>query len=330
MNSSNFSSVETCGKIYVTFCEFFQRDLSKLFVILFAFLINIVSSLLMYSIIWYERFGADSKRFLSNKLVSMICWNGIVGVQFLYLSDSTLYLFAPLPKWLCFFFSFFRLTIKTNLLIFLNAIIISKYIFIFWMKNPGSLHDDFWSFFISLWTIGFSSMFNFVRTVHPHLHVIYDYICQDVNPSIDESLGYNKNTQIESFICLFLHIVIAIRIYLFKNQKVQSEVQQIQQNSCATNHYLKKIEEITLADFLTNFILALWVGNLAFLQYKISKLSLIEVNTFPYGFYLFGFQYYANSFSGLIISLVYFCRHPHLRSKIFKEMHQNVTFFNSN
>jgi len=328
MNSSNVSSVEMCSKIYDTFCEFYQRDLSKLFIILFGFLCNVVTSVLMYSIIWYERFGADSKRILTNKIVSMICWNGIVGGQFLYLSDTGFYLFGPWPKWLCYFLGFFRLVIKTNFLMFLNAIIISKYVFIFWRKNPGSLKDDFWSVFIFLWTLGFSCIFNFVRTIQPHLHLIFDYICQDLDPSSDVQLGYNTNTQNESLISLLLHVIIFVRIQIFRNTKVHS-IQPGTQNGCPTNQYFQNIEKITLADFLTNFLLALWIGNLAFLQYKIRQLTLTEVNMFPYSFYLFGFQYYANSFSGLIISLVYFCRHPHLRKKLYKELSEQFFIHSS-
>jgi hypothetical protein len=321
MNSSNVSSVEVCSKANVTFCDFYERDLSKLFIILLGFLCNAVSSLLMYSIIWYEHFGADSKRILTNKIVSMICWNGMVAGQFLYLSDTGFYLFGPLPKWLCYFFSFFRLVIKTNFLMFLNAIIISKYVFIFWMKNPGSLNDDFWSFFISLWTVGFSCIFNFVRTFQPQLHIILDYICQGVNPSRDEQLlGFEITSQVESLMCLFLHIIIVVRIQMFKNKNSVQSIQHATQNGCPTNHYFQNIEKVTLADFLTNFLLAVWIGNLAVLIYKISQLSLIEVNTSPYGLYLFGFMYYANSFTGLVISSVYFSRHPHLRETIWKEI----------
>ncbi len=255
MNSSNVSSsVEMCSKIYVNFCEFYQRDLSKLFIILFGFLCNVVTSVLMYSIIWYERFGADSKRILTNKIVSMICWNGIVGGQFLYLSDTGFYLFGPWPKWLCYFLGFFRLMIKTNFLMFLNAIIISKYVFIFWMKNPGSLRDDFWSFFIFLWTLGFRCIFNFVRTIQPHLHVIFDYICQDLNPSSDVQLGYNTNTQFESSISLLLHVIIFVRIQIFKKSEVHN-IQLGTQNGCPTNQFIQNIEKITLADFWPIFCL---------------------------------------------------------------------------
>jgi hypothetical protein len=32
---------------------------------------------LIYSIIWFERYGSDNKRPLLNKLVSSICWLGV-------------------------------------------------------------------------------------------------------------------------------------------------------------------------------------------------------------------------------------------------------------
>jgi hypothetical protein len=45
----------------------------------------------------------------------------------------------------------------------LNCIVVSKYIFIFWMKNPGSVHDDFWHVFISMWAFGFSCIFSLIK-----------------------------------------------------------------------------------------------------------------------------------------------------------------------
>lgn len=51
----------------------------------------------------------------------------------------------------------------TNILMFFNAIAIAKYVFIFWMKNPGSLQDDFWTVFILAWTVLFNGVFNFTR-----------------------------------------------------------------------------------------------------------------------------------------------------------------------
>jgi hypothetical protein len=78
--------------------------------------------------------------------------------------------------------------------------------------------------------------------------------------------------------------------------------------------------KVTLADFLTSSILAVWIGSLAVLQNTIDNLSLAQISSPYYSFLLFGFLFYANSFSGVAISGVYLCRHSHLRQKLKKEL----------
>ena len=117
--------------IFKTFGGFYERDPSKFALIVVSFVINLICFLLFYGIIWFERFGSDSKRMLTNKLVSMICWNGIVGVPIIYLSDTLMFFLAPLSKETCFFIGLFRFVMKSNLMMFLNAIVISKFAFIF-------------------------------------------------------------------------------------------------------------------------------------------------------------------------------------------------------
>jgi hypothetical protein len=44
------------------FEEFYRKDASKIVIVISVFLVNLISSLLMYAIVLYERFGADQKK----------------------------------------------------------------------------------------------------------------------------------------------------------------------------------------------------------------------------------------------------------------------------
>ena len=103
MNSTGNTSFDNNSFVH-EFEEFYQRAATKSLIIVFVFLANILFSLLMFSIIWYERFGADNKRILTNKLVSMIFWNGLIGLHTIFAMDSVLFLFAPFSKSTCLFF----------------------------------------------------------------------------------------------------------------------------------------------------------------------------------------------------------------------------------
>ncbi len=39
------------------------------------------------------------------------------------------------------------------IVLFYDAITLSRYIFIFWLKNPTAVEDSFWSLFINIWIV---------------------------------------------------------------------------------------------------------------------------------------------------------------------------------
>lgn len=53
--------------------------------------------------------------------------------------------------------------LKTQCLIIYDAIILVRYIFIFWLKNPMAVNDDFWSSFLNVWIVGASAIVNYVH-----------------------------------------------------------------------------------------------------------------------------------------------------------------------
>ena len=222
-----------------------------------------------------------------------------------------------MSKFSCWAISFVRFTIASNILTLLNCIVVSKYIFIFWMKNPGSVHDDFWHVFISMWAFGFSCIFSLIKIFQPRKELIFLYVCVNMNPEMDNNLQPRTDDHLEILFCILLHIAITLRVQIFKFKKTHSTsvAPQPIPISTITQMYHQNVEKITLADFVTSSVLAFWIGSLAALQNKLEKLSLAEISTPYYSFFVFGFLYYANSFSALTISSVYICRHSNLRRK---------------
>lgn len=102
--NSTLSDIFEDNNFVQEFDEFYRKDAAKIVIVISVFLVNLISSLLMYAIVWYERFGADQKRILTNKLVSMICWNGIIGVQTYFVLDFIMFVFAPFTTSTCLFF----------------------------------------------------------------------------------------------------------------------------------------------------------------------------------------------------------------------------------
>ena len=84
---------------------------------------------------------------------------------------SKIWLFINHNKKFCDFRSqlFLKNMLKTQCLIIYDAIILVRYIFIFWLKNPMAVNDDFWSSFLNVWIVGASAIVNYVHGFLPGL-----------------------------------------------------------------------------------------------------------------------------------------------------------------
>ena len=117
---------------------------SKFIITATAFVLVSVNLLLLYGVIWFERFGSDLKRTLINKFVASICWATSVIVVFGHGLTLTRFIFGPLPKSVCWTRTLFLSSAVTSILIFMDGILAAKFFYVFVLKNPAAMQDDFW------------------------------------------------------------------------------------------------------------------------------------------------------------------------------------------
>ena len=91
---------------------------------------------LFYCIIWYERYGTDNKRTMVNKLVSLMCWNIISWNLTAQIIGIANFPHTPLNNHMKLINIVTRQTITLRQLMLLNAVTLTRYIFICWLKNP--------------------------------------------------------------------------------------------------------------------------------------------------------------------------------------------------
>jgi hypothetical protein len=87
------------------------------------------------------------------------------------------YIVGPSPVIVCRFNYFLKLTLTVQGLMFMNSIIISRYIFIFWLKNPAAFQDEFWSLLVNIWVVLFSFISQIVFDVMLGIDSIHIHIC---------------------------------------------------------------------------------------------------------------------------------------------------------
>ncbi len=76
-----------------------------------------------------------------------------------------------------------RSSVFIELLVFFDLITLTRYFYIFWLKNPAGFNDEFWANFFHIWVKMFS--FVFMSTFHivsKHQSFNY-YICSGLDPT---------------------------------------------------------------------------------------------------------------------------------------------------
>ena len=113
----------------------------------------VVISILLGGIICFERFGSDQKRIFYNRMVSFICWTVIEAFLTIVIPDLVLYNLKSFPASICYVLSVARQAVIMRLLLLFDSIVIARYIFIFWIRNPLILDDEFWSKLVNIWIV---------------------------------------------------------------------------------------------------------------------------------------------------------------------------------
>ena len=164
-NSSNF------------FQGFYDHKLSNTFFVIFSIVGTFFLIPLLYGIIWYEQHGSDNKRTLLNKFVSSLCWVSIEYLLLCQIPDITRHIFGPMSQINCSIQMHLKLIVPIQILLILDGIIISRYFFIFWLKNPVAFNDNFWCFFLNIWIIGFSLSSTLIFFMALDNNSILYYVC---------------------------------------------------------------------------------------------------------------------------------------------------------
>ena len=111
-----------------------ETSFLKIFSVTFSCLGILLGPAALFSIIWFERFGSDKKRTLLNLLFSISCWECAIFVFLVQIPETMRFIYGPLPDFVCNSQTLIRYSMILSLLLLLDAIIITRYFFIFKLK----------------------------------------------------------------------------------------------------------------------------------------------------------------------------------------------------
>ena len=295
------------------YCGLFENRISTIISVVFTCVSILANVILLYGIIWFECFGSDHKQTLINKFLTSMCWTLIVGLTVCW-TDIFRYIIGPWSKDICFVQTFVKQSLRTQTILLLDAISISKYVFVFHLKNPMAVKDDFWSLFLNQTIVLFSFIFNYVVMVLPGRLPTAFYTCSDTDLFPDVNLPQKPIGYFE-VLSVFLHLCIKIKFCLYKAKKVNPEAVVI-----PTPYQSSVVNQDLIADIGSSLIGISVIGIFSILNAKVNMMTQSELNLYPTYYYIIGMQLLATSAASLCLSVTYYCRHSLLRNTIQREI----------
>ena len=285
------------------FKNLYKSNATKIAIIFISLLSTVLLLVLSYGVIWFERFGNDHKRTLMNKLVSSLCW----FLMEWYLVGQTICLIrhfiGPLPPIICAFQQIQKTSVKFQLLLCFDAMQITRYIFIFHLKNPSAVKDDFWSVFITSWILGFSNLYSFKLFFVDGLKPLSYYTCIDTDQMISLN-GYQRSYGIIEITTLLIHIVIQCRIvYHKRNNSMPNQLSVMSNSSFSSN---------TISSFTTRIFSIIGLCAYTLITFKVNSMHLSEVEVYPNYIYVQIYNLILSNIVGFMLTAVYYVTHPQM------------------
>ena len=268
--------------------DFFQvlleNNTAKILCLAFSFFGIILGPIFLYIIIWFEKFGSDKKRTLLNMFATMYCWEWIKFMLLVQTIEIVRFLYGPLPQFVCYGQLFIRYSTIYNAMIYMDARILTRYIFIFWLKNPGAFKDDFWILFSTIWIQSFSLLFELVRQILNEKLASGYYICLGIDST--HVKGSTRGLGVILQVTTFLHVVIYLRIIIYK-MKSMTLPQKSPISSKIKRLFLDEAEKESLTTFGSHIFLISLFGIIALLLIKSNNVSPTDLNTYPYNLIIY-------------------------------------------
>jgi hypothetical protein len=283
-----------------------------------SIMLMLVSLVLCYSFIWYERFGVDAKRTILNLIFSLLTWTGIEFIILVTFLEWVRFVSGPMPHFPCWLHLTVKNTLAAKLMFFQTGLIISRYACIFWMKNPSACNDEFWCCFINRWVNIFSFLPHFVFAYLPGKRHTGYHMCTGADPAQDSMLPpkFNMIHYVIGFSSLAIHIIMGIRIFWYKH-KIKNSVND--QSCVQKNLFLNALEKNSLSDFTTmtsGLVLLLSFGLLFF---KYSQTEPQNFNSFPNYLMVYWVQLINAPFTISFILILSFARNNEMRKIMTRE-----------
>jgi hypothetical protein len=319
--SSSFNNTtkqhETDDMDFDYFSELFANRPTKILAVVFSGIGGSLLICLIYGIIWFEHFGSDKKRTVINKLLASFCWACFEWFFAIQIPDMIRYIQGPLPSTVCLIQMNMKFFIYCQMLVYLDGIVLVRYLFIFKLKNPAAFQDDFWHVYINLTVNLFSFLIQFVFSQLPGRNSLYFYLCSGKDPSADLDIPAKSGCHLQALTALtiIIHVVVFVKIYCY-NKKISP----VPVTVIKRLNILSSLEIDSLSDITSCICSAISFSPAIVLTWKANQIPIQDFNLYPNYLYEYFMRMASPNLFGIALVYLHYHRNPKLRSTLKNEL----------
>ena len=160
--------------------------------------------------------------------------------------------------------------------------IIVKFVCIFYMKNAGSIQDDFWCLFLNVLNVMMVLIVNSCNWFLPGIYTPTYEICSGISQDYSKTKKFENTAMALSFLTLLIYVFVTIRIKIYKH-KIRLTITPVEQDQNVNGNSNNQLwTDLTLTIGSVLIIIAIFV-----VSYIISiRNPLIEIIQSTFNYYL--------------------------------------------
>lgn len=301
---------------WIAFDPIYEETLVRVLLHIFTTLSGFFIIPSCYGIIWFE--WNSHFRTLINQLVASICWYEIVWTIF-YNIFSLLHTNGPGGSFQCSMEVIVTNVMGMQAMLLLDAIVISKYIFVFVLKNPVAAHEGFLFLFINISTLTLSFISQCVYLWMPGRNPLIFYFCIGKFPvgQIPLDTPVKPNLPILTVLAFTIcsHIIVGLQL-----QKAKKKVVPISTNQNSLNQINIFKDKQVLANLTSNIISIAFLIIATALGNALNRMTPQEMNRHPYIIFVFFWVFCVPLIMSYATILIYYSQHKNLQASIKNEI----------
>ena len=196
-----------------------------------------------------------------------------------------------------------------------------RYLFVFHLKNPTGAQEDFWKYFIVLWTFalsfGTNAVFFFLTVDNQGLY----HLCVGKFPTSFKNSIPNIPLVVIMVFTITLHSFVAIRyrIYEYKGKIRNPQILTEHQNIICLN-----FNKMSIVNFATNCAGVFYLSLVSYVPLKVNGTDPIHFNIYPEYLWIYVLNFYLTPINQIFVILVLTTKNAPLRKFIRREISESL------